>query len=108
MVAQKCHHTVFQNKAKSHNCAEIFNQTGRKVIFVFKLILYTLGGVTYEKIALVVQYCLKCGGMPYAQCCGPRIVRGPNCTYFFNFLLGCAQVGVYAHGTLQKRALSLF
>ena len=61
MVAQKCHHTVFQNETKSHNCAKLFNQKGRKIIFVFKLILYTLVDVTYEKTALIVQYCLKSG-----------------------------------------------
>ena len=44
---------------------------GRKIIFVFKLILYTLVGVTYKKIALV--------DMPYAQCCELRNVRGPDC-----------------------------
>ena len=31
------------------------------MIFVFKFIMYTLVGVTYEKIVLVVQYCLKSG-----------------------------------------------
>ena len=50
-----------QQQQQSHNCAKLFNQIGRKIIFVFKLILYTLVGVIFEKIALVVKYCLKSG-----------------------------------------------
>ena len=45
----------------TYNGAKLLNQKGRKIIFVFKLILYTLVGLTKEKIALVVQYCLKPG-----------------------------------------------
>ena len=43
--------------------AKLFNKNGRKIFFFFflKLILYTLVDGTYEKIALVVQYCLKSG-----------------------------------------------
>ena len=76
MVAQKCHHTVFQNETKSHNGAKLFDQNGRKIIFVFQLISYTLVDATNEKITLVVQYCWNLVGMPGAQCCGPRNVRG--------------------------------
>ena len=50
-----------KQKTKQNNCAKLFNQKGRKIIFVCKLILYTLVGVKYEKVALVVQYCLKSG-----------------------------------------------
>ena len=32
-----------------------------EIMFVFKLILYTLVGVTNDKIAQIVQYCLKSG-----------------------------------------------
>ena len=47
-----------------------------KSFFVFKFILYTLVGVKYEKIVLVVQYCLKSGLHAMCAMLGARNVRG--------------------------------